>query len=177
MSSAAARCRALVPTHSVRARHQDMFHLLIHAPTFILFSRKQSAGRDRRPEEWCMAGFCPHMQPGSTKHHLYSLDDTSQLLLRAAHQPTIYPRSCLVWLEETSDSLFALPEASLFLLVIVTWKCRLFPVSDIITITALSHKEIMFHHSSKGWSIESYIIFPPLNHSDLLCLRPNEYNH
>lgn len=59
-------------------------------------------------------------------------------IFRVAHQPTQQPSSCLGWFEEASDSLCALPEASLLLLVIVKWKFRLFPASDIsISITAL----------------------------------------
>lgn len=85
--------------------------------------------------------------------------------------PTKDPLSCLLWFEDTSDSLFALPEASLFLLVIVIWKSGMFPAADIITISAPSCSEITFLHPSKDWSIG---FFPLLNHSNLLWLRLNE---
>jgi len=146
-----------------------MLQLLIQAPTFLSFGGKQSAGSDRICGEWCTAHFFApicileaHLSLAAQRRSQVYAVWMPQLLLHAAHGPTIYPLSCLVWFEETSDSLFALPEASLFLLVIVIWKFRLFPVSDIIiTITAPSCKEIMFLHPSKDWSIESYTFFFP----------------
>lgn len=126
----------------------------IHVPTFLLFSGKQSAGGTEDP--WSDVGLPlgPCIQPGSSDKSgspellpsLCTLEDAFQLLL---HDPLIKdPLSCLLWFEETSDSLFALPEASLFLLVIVIWKPGLFPAGDTIIISAPSCCEITCLHPS-----------------------------
>lgn len=125
----------------------------------------------------------PCTQPGSSDRSgspevlpaLYT-GGASQLLLH--HPLTKDPLSCLLWLEETSDSLFALPEASLFLLVIVIWKPGLFPAGDITIISAPSCSEIMFLHLSKDWSIRFlFVVFSLLNHSNLLWLNEEECDH
>lgn len=56
-----------------------------------------------------------------------------------------------MWSEEASDSLFALPEASLLPLIIAKWKCRLCfqPGIALSALQLWSCKEILFLHPSK----------------------------
>lgn len=142
----AACCRALVPTHPDRAPKQDILWLPIRAPTILLFRKVQVGTEDLRSDVQ------PYFAPRCSLEAHLSL--TARLpsqfpqsgwcpsaIFCVALQPTQQPSSCLGWFEEfeeASDSLCALPEASLLLLVIVKWKFRLFPASDIsISITAL----------------------------------------
>lgn len=86
-------CRALVPTHLDRAPDQSVLQLLIHAHTFLLFSKKQSAGRDRRLGHQSTAQFYLTRSPEASlgpaaQSGAHSLADASQLLLPPSMQLT-----------------------------------------------------------------------------------------